>query len=453
MNSTVLEGWQFNDSSRSSWDLVWTCLTTIFACTWTVLHQPVAGRNKSEATIVASKLTVWIFTFLAPEMLVLEASQQFWQVWSLTTRCNAAQANSDNTTGELDSWLYNRTQPLADAYNGEDLELYPLPARWIIPQCWCVQMGGLTLETQDGWTFCVGPEQIVQWIEAGVVRCTDFSEREIKDRARADTFAKAFTVCQSTWVTVNIVARAGYKLPITPIEVATLAYVACAIMTYACWWHKPQDMAVQIAIPLRYTREGLPQEIRSLADAYPRRWQHRRVIPKRERTGAAFLSVGKRLQDVAVDQPVRGALTRAYRGLSLRDESWLNTFAGLSGMLFCGLHVAAWNFPFPTHAEQMAWRVCSLSTLGSVVVVYVLGQAPLLARWCSNRGVSLPSYMHEFADPQGRYTRTEVYGQLLCIGIYVLTRLGLVALTLSSLRALPSGAYIAVDWLGSIPHI
>ncbi|KAL2831449.1 hypothetical protein BDW59DRAFT_140181 [Aspergillus cavernicola] len=453
MSSPVLQGWQFNDDSRSSWDIVWTCLTTIFACTWTVLHQPVPGRNKSDGLIIASKLITWLITFLAPEGLAFIAVEEFWQVRSLARRCNAAQATSDRNTGEPGSWLYNRTKPLVNAQDVNDLDLYPVHAEWTAAQCFCIQMGGLTLETEDEWIFYVGRGQVHRFIEAGLVRSSDFTDRDIQDRVKADGFAKAFTVFQSTWVTVNIVARAGYSLPITPFEFSTIAYVACAIIAYALWWNKPQDMTVPITIPVRYTRDRLPQDIRTLTDVYPKRWVHRRVIPSRQSVGKAMVHIGKLMQTVAADEPSGGGLTRASRGLTVTEEWMLNSFAGLSGFIFCGIHVAAWNYAFPTNAEKIAWRVFALTSLAMVVLVYVIAQVPLTTRWLANRGVSPPICMKGLADPNGKFTWTEIYVPIWCILIYAFARFGLVALTLSSLRALPRDAYIAVDWLASIPHI
>ncbi|KAL3433267.1 hypothetical protein BDV09DRAFT_186861 [Aspergillus tetrazonus] len=381
MSSTALEGWTFNDNSRSSWDIVWTSLTTIFACTWTVLHMSVPRRNSSEGLILARKLIFWTIALFAPEEIVLIASEEFWGVWSLRARCNVAQAASDSRTGEPDSWLYRRTKPLAEvtlAAGCEDreLKLHPVPARWTLAQCWCVKMGGLTLETEDG----------------------DFTEREIKDRAKADTLAKTFTVCQSAWVTANIVARAGYGLPITPFEFATLSYVGCAIMAYACWWKKPQDMAVPITIPLRHKRDAMPAEIR-------------------RPVSAGFALIGSNLHRMVVDEPASGVMRREFRGLSLWEEWWLNTFAGFAALLFCGIHVAAWNFSFPTDAEAIAWRVFSLVALAMPVIVYLIGQAPLVARWLKGRGVPLPSFLDDFAEPQGKFYMFEIYRGFLSVSI------------------------------------
>ncbi|KAL4863464.1 hypothetical protein BDV12DRAFT_202069 [Aspergillus spectabilis] len=74
---------------------------------------------------------------------------------------------------------------------------------------------------------------------------------------------------------------------------------------------------------------------------------------------------------VALDaaEDVQGTPMGEYRGLSLRDETLLNTFGTLAGLIFCGIHVAAWNFTFPTHAEKIAWRVLTLTALAMVFLV------------------------------------------------------------------------------------
>lgn len=337
------KGWQFQDNSRSSWDIVWTCLTTIFACTWTILHQNVPARYASENLVTAFKLLAWTMTFLAPELLFLVALDELWSAWSMARRCNAAQestGSSDSATGEPTSWLYNRTRPLSEAHAIDDMHLYPLSARWTVAHCFCVLMNGVTLETEDGWIFYVRKDQIVAFVEAGVIRSPDFTDRDITDRAKSDAFAKAFTILQSTWVTVNIVARAGHNLPITPLEFSTLAYVACALMTYACWWNKPQGMAVPITLFLRFTRADLPLQIQSLTDAFPKRWEHRRVF-SRSRVGTVFRRLGTDLQTGFMTEPAEGGIRRGYSGQTASEESFVNTMIALSGLVFCGLHVAA----------------------------------------------------------------------------------------------------------------
>lgn len=65
-NTTVLEGWQFDDDSHSSWDILWTCLSTIFACTWTALHLAVPRRDNPTIYNGYIKFLLFIGALLAP---------------------------------------------------------------------------------------------------------------------------------------------------------------------------------------------------------------------------------------------------------------------------------------------------------------------------------------------------------------------------------------------------
>jgi hypothetical protein len=91
--------------------------------------------------------------------------------------------------------------------------------------------------------------------------------------------------------------------------------------------------------------------------------------------------------------------------------------------------------------------------LAMLVAYYLNAQAPLVARWLKNKGAALPAFLDNHADPHGTFTKTEIFLPLWVILFYILARFGIVALIFSSIRALPSEAYIAVDWLASIPYI
>jgi hypothetical protein len=50
-NSIGLISWQLEVNGRSTWDILWPCLTTIFACTWTILHFNVWLGNMSSREV------------------------------------------------------------------------------------------------------------------------------------------------------------------------------------------------------------------------------------------------------------------------------------------------------------------------------------------------------------------------------------------------------------------
>jgi hypothetical protein len=147
---------------------------------------------------------------------------------------------------------------------------------WNLVQGFCIRMHGLALRTKDDWVYIVRPPYVVALIEASVIKQTDLRVSEINDRSKADPFAKAFTLLQSTWVTCNIIARAAYALPITAIEISTVAYVVCAVITYAAWWHKPKDMATPIVVHLPYNHDSdeMPPRLRSASNAEGDLWIH-----------------------------------------------------------------------------------------------------------------------------------------------------------------------------------
>ncbi|KAJ5126582.1 hypothetical protein N7448_007361 [Penicillium atrosanguineum] len=293
-DSTALEGWQFNDNSRSSWDILWTCLSTIFACTWTALHLSVPKRDQSDTVYTIGKLIAWIGAVLAPELMAGIAAEERWRARAIAARCNAAfyrlsdKSSKSNSsplktlnieehnieqrvdgegTSHVDEDTSNQQKEAStkeEVPSNEDEPTLPT-VRWSTVQGFCLAMNGVLLQTKDGWTYPVQPNNVIPLIEAGVVSPLHLRSRDIKDRAKADSFAKGFTLLQSFWVTCNIIARRAYELPISPLEYSTVAYVACAIVTYVTWWHKPRDMTTPILIFLPYDKDGtdMPLKIRN----------------------------------------------------------------------------------------------------------------------------------------------------------------------------------------------
>lgn len=229
-NATALQGWTFDDNSRSSWDILWTCLSTIFACTWTALHLAVPGRDKPAVYNGCLKFLFFIGALLAPEFMAGLAAEELSGARLVAANCNAAFDHVENAE---------------------------LPAsRWRVIHGFCVKMNGLVLRSKDNWYFQVDQLNVVPLIKSGVIKASHLEARDIEDRAKADPVAKGLTLLQSFWVTCNIIARAGYHLPISPLEISTVAYVACAAATYALWWYKPKDMVTPITIFLPYDHDG-----------------------------------------------------------------------------------------------------------------------------------------------------------------------------------------------------
>ena len=64
-------------NTRSTWDIVWNCLATIFACAWVSVHPniPPPGTKEWQVAIIRSELMIW--TIIAPEMMLFWAIRQW----------------------------------------------------------------------------------------------------------------------------------------------------------------------------------------------------------------------------------------------------------------------------------------------------------------------------------------------------------------------------------------
>ena len=105
-------------------------------------------------------------------------------------------------------------------------------------------------------------------------------------------------------------------------------------------------------------------------------------------------------------------------------------------MLFGGIHCTGWNFPFPSHAELIIWRVSSLI----ILIVPWIGVL-----------VAVEAVMDDIIPNiiQGTTMVILVFG----LAIYVLARLTLFVVAFIALRHLPPGAYAVVEWTALLLHM
>ena len=66
------------------------------------------------------------------------------------------------------------------------------------------------------------------------------SKAEILDKSKADNLTKCISCLQAIWMIIQVAGRLAARLPVTLLEVNTMAHVFCALVTYVLWWHKPK---------------------------------------------------------------------------------------------------------------------------------------------------------------------------------------------------------------------
>jgi hypothetical protein len=68
-----------------------------------------------------------------------------------------------------------------------------------------------------------------------------FDENKIKDKSKSDSLAKFLICVQAMWMLIQTIVRQVAGLPVTLLEVNTLAHVVAALLIYAVWWYKPHN--------------------------------------------------------------------------------------------------------------------------------------------------------------------------------------------------------------------
>jgi len=121
------------------------------------------------------------------------------------------------------------------------------------------------------------------------------------------------------------------------------------------------------------------------------------------------------------------------------DDDYLALFAGIViAMVFGGIHCVAWSFQFPSHAEQLLWRVSSLTiTCVPALDSLVIG---VIGTYAQKSGGDWAA-------------RTLFVILILAVVPYIFARITLLVLPFMALRSLSPAAYQTVQWTTFIPHV
>ena len=237
------------------------------------------------------------------------------------------------------------------------------------------------------------------------------TEVEIKDKGKSDWFAKSLVLVQTSWFMMQCIARAIKHLPVTHLEIVTLAYAAMNFMIYIFWWNKP----LNVNRPARVFRKSEP---------ISETWRLTNHVD--------FIDFILGNQDEDIDLSHEERVPRFWADNS-NDVTFANGIVLGVGVCFGAIHCAAWHFSFPTHTELSIWRISSVAI--TAVPFYI----PLMVFFI---GIGSDIVV---------YT---AFISILSGGVlYVIARASTLVLAFTSLRELPPGAFDTVHWTTFIPHV
>lgn len=439
--TAILKGWQSQPNPRGTIDIIWACILVIFTCVWTVLHVNIPAPSDGYWSILFRKLHWAAFAAFAPEMLTLIAACQ--------------------RSASLASAKYLRDQGYT---HGTDVHSF------------YAESGGFYLHVpqEPGYPpfppFPVNSRAIAYLVEKSYIDMPSIRLEEIKDKSKADKFAKVVAVIQTSYLILECIARRAQLLAITPLELSTLAFVPSTLATYYVWMDKP--LGVDTSTPI-YSKTPISQILKDAGPLANKQWRDTPLdfvedhsplmVPDTTKPPPPAVLKGGRLvgRNFWARRPCFAhvgnlrtrPIPRIPNDYSVAPSSYAEAFPlwALS-VVHAAIHLTGWNFVFPTRIELWMWRTCSLIMTG-ILGVGGLGNLRAAKPGLDFR-VQLLGVWVKPAHKEGKIWKygMDVPGTGGAI-LYLVAKLWVLALAWASLRELPESAYDTVDWTKFIPHV
>ncbi|KAI4147375.1 MAG: hypothetical protein LQ340_005589 [Diploschistes diacapsis] len=420
-----LVGWVLETSGRGTLSLITTCLTTVFLCTWVVIHPRVCNND---LYAILHKLAIFFKATLAPELIAVEGFQEWAQCQRMEKECVAF------TGGNFKAVHAFYVSMLALRYRTPkgNRVIWPNQYRWLLQQ------------------------HLVDWKDH---ESWGLSTENISDKSKADSVAKLIALVQVSWFVAQCTVRAAHDLPLSQLESMTLGYVPLFVITYFFWWHKPKDirspsivelpdMAPEqkhifesMAVSNKFDNEGMKdqatywsiwyltprvfekeEEDKAIQDAQGRAAEHaaRRAkeraaknhtkLPNPEAYQKNFVSEVEIQDPEDLQIKIRKETVVSHWDPHLyRSKIWPLTC--LFGVSFGALHLASWDTVFPTTVELWLWRISAFVSIVSILVFMHLEKVVL------------------------RYDRFSSMIGILSAGLYLLSRILMMGEVFAALRA------------------
>jgi hypothetical protein len=247
------------------------------------------------------------------------------------------------------------------------------------------------------------------------------TEEDICDRSKSDGFTKVFAFIQFAWLVTQCSTRAAVGLPLTELELMTLAFIVAALVMYGFWWYKPFD--VQRATMLLCPEEKAI-EIRS---------RLRQNLKRRKQQRQENLLTG------SVVEYVMGVF--AY---FLGDKNFVlllkNLMFTATGIVISGLHIFAWSWSFPSYTIRILWRVFSVAATCSLPALFII------------LFLAFAIFFLWFGEKDDCFTTFLVIIMVASMAVYVISRLGMIVLVFYCFSSMPAAVYETVNWNTIFPH-
>ena len=241
---------------RTIWN-VWSCLVTIFSCTWVAVHPNVPCPKKREAngwieryiqnpllSFVEHRLPLFICALLVPEYVLAWSIRQFFVAREI------AKGEIEPCAKYLSIAIILSKSLIARGWS-KTHGFFIVMGRFYLFKRHPIKTSNDEFKLHDNdIPLCplaardLYGDDTYQSIRADIdfTSFTVPTEEEIKDKGKSDWLAKSLVLLQTSWFVMQCIARGIEHLPITHLEIVTLAYVAMNFVIYIFWWNKPLNV-------------------------------------------------------------------------------------------------------------------------------------------------------------------------------------------------------------------
>ena len=255
-NSTeATVGWVSGPSYRSTMSIITSCILTMGLCVWSAMHLNIPSAREGNIQYWLRTIKWVLIGIFGPELVVFAAWRQYVSARAMQSLENTFPENScqpgqsqvlqdDTGSGEQQASKHKEYRSFTEVKDART------PAEWTVVHGFYAAMGGFVFELDStlASALClpdIKPRRltITPCGLTVLARCgllPTMSEKDIRDKSKADGLAKTIVCLQAGWMVLQTVVRLAFGLPVTLFEVNTIGHVVCAVLIYALWWHKPR---------------------------------------------------------------------------------------------------------------------------------------------------------------------------------------------------------------------
>ncbi|TFK60859.1 hypothetical protein BDN72DRAFT_904620 [Pluteus cervinus] len=457
-------------TERTLVDIIRSCLLTIAACVYRAIHQNIPDPKASWFQRQWVRVQITLLALLAPELMIWWAMKQ---------------------------WMGARV--IRDEVNEMNLGL-----KWTSTHGHFAQMGGFGRKDNENVLHPPVLLGMLKFHQLDLSQLRKITRKEIQDHSKGDILSKALVTVQTTWFVVECITRLLQKLPLTKLEVITLAFAVLNTLTYGFWWNKPLDVLCPIYLNIPGTNqphaassntappENTTDEIQDATEASPlvdelpntkpldarmvvdgvgdvfsgiggtfdaiRDWL-REVKMASEGEGwwnslwryLVFEPVGAvfgRLQKLFEDEGYGADATHVptFYAMEIPDHKWslvlyLSCFIGT---IFGGIHFLSWNSHFPSHVESLLWRISSIILVAEPLLVALVRTFVDSLNSADGMAGRILDFLSIFFV---------VFPSMLGPIAYISARICLLVLAFVTLKNVSPDVFQNISWTSYIPHL